>query len=305
MPFLTVALLIFSAGPVQAEDLVVGLYTPNLDFADGVARNGYVSKVADALSSGTGDTWSGRAYARRGDFESALKSGELDVVVVDPAWFGARGGTLKAVASLTASGRSARAMYVFVKPGSATSIHQLKGQRIAIPDVPLMDDLLTGDVLGGEVDAGSFFGAVDRVKDVRAARNAVELDKADAFLAWDGYGDGFAALYSTADVPLPVVAIAGKLGSSTESEIRSAVRGMSASGANLVSGASSYSSSDMRRFKAAASRKQRTRRPELMAPADIELSVGRLGNVKSGDGDLRPTRAADAFVLPRVEEAAP
>lgn len=287
------------------EAYTVALFTPSLDFRDGVERNDFVTRVAEQLAAETGVVWQGKAFARRADFEAALRKSALDVVIVDGDYFAAKGARFDAVASLAASGgATARAMALVVASSSELdALHELRGRTLAVPDaaVDLSGRFVAGDVLGGELAADDFFGRIEAVKDVRAAINAVELGKADAALIYDTYDAGLRAVVATAAVPLPVVAItSSRLQGELLSSTRRAARNLSVSGAQLIRGSGAFDDGAVRDFKARAARARVRHEPELAEPELLTLELGPLKLPEHSDAALAPATGDEPLVLPSI-----
>jgi hypothetical protein len=295
--------VLLSTNAEAQDDYVVGLFTPSLDFADGVARNDFVSKVAEKLSDDTGMSWTGQAYARSSDFESALRKGALDLVIIDGEYHSAKGSKLQAVASLSASGKSSRAMKLVTKRGRFNALHELRGYRLVLPDAGgYAERFVSNEILGGELSAAEFFASVDEAKDVRAAINAVELGNADATLVFEGYESGLQSIESTRSVPLPIIAIASsRIQGELASSVKQGARSITVSGAKIISSASSYNDSAVRDYRTVCNRKRTSLQPELLAPSELSLELGTF-SVVSRKESLQPSSRASSFVVPSIEE---
>lgn len=309
--FVTVVLgvlLAAMASPAHAEEAyTVALFTPGLDFKDGVERNDFISRVAEELTADTGVVWQGKAFARRADFEAALRKDSLDVVIVDGDYFAARGARFDPVASLKASGgATARKMLLVVASGSGVDeLHELLGRTLTVPEAAseLTARFFAGDVLGGELAADKFFGRIDEAKDVRAAINAVELGKADAALVFDGYDGSLRTIATTAAVPLPIVAVTSqRIEGDLLTRTRAAARALDVSGARLVSGSTGYDEGAVRDFKSRAARDRVRIDLELAAAEPLVLDLGQLELPRPSTTALVPVAGiSEPFVLPPLE----
>ncbi len=296
------ALVAASAATAQ-ESYVVGLFAPNLDFKDGVARNDYVKALARVFAAECGGEWDGQSFARPGDFEAALRKGALDVVVVDGEYFAAKGASLVAVGALTARGEVGRPLKVVTKRNGPDALHKLRGKTLAlVSSGGLAERFVSGDVLGAEIAARDFFGRIEEVRDVRSALNAVDLGKADAALAFEGYEEGFRVLYTTQAVPLPVVAVAStRISGELLAKVKRASRSLDVSGADLVNGSAAHSDELIRRFRSAANRKKSGFKLELIAPTELQLELGEMVLLERKDR-LEVFAGAEPLRLPELRE---
>lgn len=102
-----------AAIPALCHAETVAIFAPNLDFKDGAERNAYVTKIAKSLSDATGANWTAQAFARAADFESARSN--IDVVILDADYYSSKGGSLKPVGMLSASGQTSRSFKVITR----------------------------------------------------------------------------------------------------------------------------------------------------------------------------------------------
>jgi hypothetical protein len=116
--------LLLCAAPVQAgplDSIAVGVFLPTT-VADGQQRFDFGEKLAAALGSATGAKTSARNYARYADFMDAVKSGKIDVAVVD-AWIAAESGeSMPPVALASIGGATKRRWVVVAKGGKSMSV---------------------------------------------------------------------------------------------------------------------------------------------------------------------------------------
>lgn len=251
-----IGLILTLAMPAAAYAETVAIFAPNLDFKDGAERNAYVSKIAKALSDATGDNWTAQAFARASDFESA-RSG-IDVAILDADYFSSKGGALKPVGMLSASGQTTRAFKVIARRGASSKLYDYRGKRLAIvANTSMANAFVTASALGNEIKAGEYFSAVDEVRDARSAINAVEVGKADISLVYDGYDSGFATVYTSPAVGLPIVALnASRLGSEKAERVKSALLGTNVRASSFITGIASYDSGDAASYRRVAMTKK-------------------------------------------------
>ena len=307
IPMIGLLAMAFALLPLQLraqESYTVALFTPNLNFSDGVARNDFVSEVAEELESETGLTWTGQAFARQSDFEASLRQG-IDLAIIDGEFYAAKGRSLTPIASLKAHGETAIAMRLLVS-SEISSVYELKGKRLALTRAGgYTEDLIGAELLGGEVDAKDFFGDIDYVKDARSALNALSLGKADAILVFDDYKKSNKSLFKTSSVPLPVIALTNdQLPESVQTDIKRAVRSLSVSGASLVDSSGSYAGDAVRSFRSAT--KKSASRPdiEMAQMTTIDLDIGSVDLKLEGDA-LKPEAGGEHFFLPPLEALTP
>jgi len=293
-------------GNTQEDVYSIALFTPNLDFKDGVARNSFVTEIAATLSDQTAVTWTAKAFARQADFESELRKEGIDLAIIDGVYFAAKGSKMTPIASLKSAGGSAESMKVYVRSGVGTSLHELRGKKLVIAESGgYLERIMSGEVLGAEIAADEFFSEVQRVKDVRSAINALELGNADVTMAYGSYAEGLKSVFETPEVPLPVIAITSKrLDGELLDEVKKSVRKLTTTGAGMIAGAGSYNGDAVRRIRSMASKKRTTRTPELIVPKDLVLEVGRL-NLPTKDSLLEPIQAGDVFMLPDLNDVVP
>ena len=255
MTLLFVGIMSLAPFVAMAEN-VVALYAPNLDFKDGAERNAYISKVAKELSSATGLTWEGRAFARASDFEAARSS--VDVAILDADYFSSKGGSLKPVAMLSANGQTTRPLKVIAKKGSSDKLYHYRGKKLAVvANASLAGSFMTASALGNEIKASEYFSSIDEVRDVRSAMNAVEMGKADLSLVFDGYDSGFTTVYTSSSVGLPIIAVNASLVSGSNADrIKNVLQNISIRTSSFVTGTASYNASDAGAYRRVASTKK-------------------------------------------------
>ena len=173
----TLALVLVSIvdGGGAASADTVGMFAPSAPFAGPVARLDFVSALAAHLGAG----WTGRAYAKAGDFVAAVKRGELQYAVVDAPYLAALGVPYRILATAERGGATA-APWEVVSSSSATSLLALRGKTVAIADIGARgDSFFTEVLLEGEVGK-DFFAQVVPAPDALSALAAVERGRADA-----------------------------------------------------------------------------------------------------------------------------
>lgn len=117
------------ANAAPADGLTVGVFLPTT-LADGQQRFDFGEKLAAALGAATGGKATARNFARYADFSDALKTGKIDVAVVD-AWIAAEAGdSMPTVALASLGGATKRRWVVSAKPGRTMA--SLLGKPLAL-----------------------------------------------------------------------------------------------------------------------------------------------------------------------------
>lgn len=264
--------LIMAAIPALCHAETVAIFAPNLDFKDGAERNAYVTKIAKSLSEATGANWTAQAFARAADFESARSN--IDVVILDADYYSSKGGSLKPVGMLSASGQTSRSFKVITRRGASSKLYDYRGKRLAIvANTSMANAFVTASALGNEIKATEYFGSVDEVRDVRSAINAIEVGKADISLVYDGYDSGFTTVYTSPAVGLPIVAINGSRLSGEKAErVKSALLNTKVRASSFITGIASFDSSDAGSYRRVAM----TRKSTSLSYMPIEPDVAKV-----------------------------
>lgn len=256
-----------------AQSHTVAIYAPSLDFKDGAARNAFVSKVAKSLSEQTGMTWTGSAFARASDFESARST--VDLAILDADYFSGKSGSLKPIAMLTANGVATRRLKVIAKRGASDKLYNYRGKRLAlVASSSYVKSFFTANVLGNEVKAEDYFGSIEEARDIRSAINSVALDKADLTMTYEGYDSGFTTVYTSPAVALPIIAMnVSRLSTAEAEKVKNAVLDVNV-GTTIVSGVTGYSASDASAFKRIASEKKSgTLEYQPLEPENVTIPI--------------------------------
>ncbi|MBQ1925948.1 MAG: PhnD/SsuA/transferrin family substrate-binding protein [Proteobacteria bacterium] len=282
-PLMAFAGLMLAPGLALGE--VVAIYAPNLDFKDGAERNAYVNKVAKALSSATGQNWEGRAFARAADFEN--ERSKVDVAILDADYFSGKSGTLRPVAMLSANGQTTRALKVIAKKGGSDKLYKYRGKRLAlVSNASLAGAFMTASALGNEIKASEYFSAIDEVRDVRSALNAVEMGKADLTLVYDGYDSGFTTVYMSSGVGLPIIAInSSRVTGDNAETVKHALQNISIHTSSFITGSAVYNAGDAGAYRRiAATRKTNTLSYQPLEPEVVKVNLTSTALQKRTDG---------------------
>lgn len=256
-----------------AQNHTVAIFAPSLDFADGAARNAFVSKIAKSLSDQTGMNWTASAFARASDFEAARAS--VDLAILDADYFSGKSGTLKPVAMLSSNGSTSRRMKVIAKRGSSDKLFHYRGKRLAlVSSSSLVRSFFTSNVLGHEISVENYFASIEDARDLRSAMNALELGKADLTMTFEGNESGFTTVYTSPAVALPVIAMnVSKFSSADAEKVKQAVLQVKVS-SSIINGVSAYSATDASAFKRIAGEKRANHLEyQLMEPENVTIPI--------------------------------
>ncbi len=124
-------ILLLAALPARAAgpDLTVGVFLPTT-IADGQQRFDFGSKLAAALGAALGCKGTARNFARYSDFMDAIKSGKIDVAVVD-AWIAAETAEPLPVVALGSVGGATKRRWAVVAR-SGKSMAGVLGKPLAL-----------------------------------------------------------------------------------------------------------------------------------------------------------------------------
>jgi hypothetical protein len=172
---LIVAALLLASVPAHADTITVGLFAPSAPFPSTAARVEFATKLGEHFGKALGKTATGRVYARASDFTAAVKKGEVQVALVDPAYL-ASTGNWTALAASTRGGDATQAWQVIAK--SAKKLTDLRGKRVLVPANGGHESDFVLNVLLGGVEKDFF--KVEVAPDTVSAIAAVSLGKADA-----------------------------------------------------------------------------------------------------------------------------
>ncbi len=148
------------AAPAHADTVTVGLFAPAAPFPSTPARLELATKLGDQLGAALGGTGVGKVFARAGDFQAAVKKGDVTIALVDATYLATAGGNFTVIAESTRAGESMHGWQLVAR--SADKIAALKGKHVLVPSVGGREsDFLLNVLLGGEVGK-DFFGRSTR-----------------------------------------------------------------------------------------------------------------------------------------------
>ena len=138
----------------------------------------------------------GKAPARAGDFQAAVKKGDVTIALVDAAYLASAGGNFTVASRRGDARRRVGARLATLVAHSADKIASLKGKHVLVPSIGGREaDFLLNVLLGGEVGK-DYFGKLEAAPDTASALAALGLGKADA-----------AVVPASVDLPAGVVTV--------------------------------------------------------------------------------------------------
>lgn len=224
---LAVLLLALVGMPAQAqtppEQIVVGVYAPQVLFASALARTTFAQQIAGQLASKIGVPVVGRGFATQGDFDQQVKQGRVQFAVIGAPLQARRG--YPAFAQGRAGGKASRPM-VLATSGGAT-IGALQGKTIA--GVRKSDrGFVMNYLLQGQVPPDYF--TFKPARDVQAALGMVKLGRAGGAFTFLGNTAGLQTAFISRGVPLPVfVQTDTSVPATVAAKVRSAIGGVTVS----------------------------------------------------------------------------
>jgi hypothetical protein len=216
-------LLGLSAMASAQKKYVIAIYAPNAPFASGTDRFNFASRLAQQISSVAGVQAEGKAFARAGDLEAAIKAKQVDFAVIDGVYLAQRGVPYQVLAIATTGGETQPKWALFAAaPGDPKS---LQGKKLALPRSGPRDDDFVGNALfNGELSVKKFFSAKSETPDLVSALEAVKLHRADAVLAPISEGKGLSKIMEVDRVPNAAFCeVAGNTPSDVISKVKEAV----------------------------------------------------------------------------------
>ncbi|MBV8761122.1 MAG: PhnD/SsuA/transferrin family substrate-binding protein [Deltaproteobacteria bacterium] len=158
--------------------MTVGLFAPTAPFPSTGARVELATKLGEAISKALGGPATGKVFARAGDFQGAVKKGDVQVALVDAAYLANAGGGYTVLA-VAVRGGDTQHRWQLVGRG-VEKFADLKGKRVLVPAIGGREaDFVLNALLAGEV-ARDYFGKIETAPDTASAIAALGLGKADA-----------------------------------------------------------------------------------------------------------------------------
>ena len=239
---LTSVLLVRGA---HAQTLTVGTFAPSAPFTGTSQRLELTTRLASHLASALGRTAVPRVFARGSDFSSAVKSGDVQVALVDPVFLSGAGGGFTVIAVATHGGSSSREWQLVTRT-SANDVLGLRGAKVLVPSVGGRESAFALNAMfGGELPKG-LFSSIESAPDTASALAALGLGKADVAIVPEGLSlpGGVHRVLSLPSVTGPVLVTYGAITPEDRAKLASAATSFSGDG--VVSGFSSASGDAVR-----------------------------------------------------------
>lgn len=218
MRALIVAVMLLVSSAARADTVTVGLFAPSAPFPSTSARVEFATRLGEHFGKALGKTATGRVYARASDFTAAVKKGEVQIALVDPAYL-AGTSNWTALAASTRGGDATQAWQVVAK--NAKKLTDLRGKRVLVPANGGHESDFVLNVLLGGVEKDFF--KVEAAPDTVSAIAAVSLGKADAAVVPAGVDlSGTTQVLALPAIATPMLVGYGTLASEQRSALISA-----------------------------------------------------------------------------------
>lgn len=266
-----VAAALATGGHARAADkpLTIAIYAPNAPFDSGTERFGFITRLAQQVSSVAGVPAVGKAFARASDLETAIKNKQVDFAVIDGVYLAERGVPYGVLATATSGGETAPRWALF--SGTVAKVEELQGKKLSLAaSGPRDADFLSNALFDGELQVAKFFATRQTAPDIASAVAAVNLKKADAVFAPESQGKGLKKVFDVRDrVPNPAFCEVGAgLAPDLVNKVKAAVLGHGAAGPGL----DGWKPSGGEPYRALASRMgARARRPVMVEPEVVRI----------------------------------
>ncbi len=220
---LAMVMALVANAAAQGKKYVIAIYAPNAPFASGTERFNFAARLAQQIASVAGLQAEGKAFARAGDLEAAIKAKQVDFAVVDGVYLAQRGVPYQVLAIATTGGETQPKWALFASAPGGT--HSLQGKKLALPRSGPRDADFVGNALfDGELQMKKFFAATSETPDIASAIEAVKLKRADAVLAPASEGKGLSNIADVGRVPNAAFCeVAGNTPSDVISKVKEAV----------------------------------------------------------------------------------
>jgi hypothetical protein len=251
------------------KPLTIAIYAPNAPFQSGADTFGFITRLAQQVTSAAGVPAVGKAFARSADLEAAIRSKQVDFAVIDGVYLAERGVPYAVLATATSGGDVAPRWALF--SGTATRIDQLQGKKLSIAaSGPRDADFASNALFDGEVQVGKFFASQAKAPSIASAVAAVSLNKADAVFAPESEGKGLHKLFDVRD-RVPNAAFC-EVGSGMAPDLVSKVKAAVLSHGAAGSGLDGWKASSAEPYRALSARMgARVRRPVMVEPEVVRI----------------------------------
>ena len=170
--------VVVSGSEARAETVTVGLFAPTAPFPSTAARVELATKLGEAISKALGGAANGKVFTRAGDFQGAVKKGDVQIALVDAAYLATAPGGYTVLAAAVRGGDTQHRWQLIAR--GVEKFSDLKGKRVLVPAIGAREsDFVLNVLLAGEV-ARDYFGKIETAPDTASALAALGLGKADA-----------------------------------------------------------------------------------------------------------------------------
>jgi len=242
----------------RAEKLGVGLFAPELSFANPGERYSLVSRLAQHLASSLGVEVEGRAYKTAGDMERDVKAKRIHFAVLGAVYLASRKVPVVAQARVTSTRWTLMAK-------EKTTLAALAGKVLQIPRLgPLATRFVENGLLGGNVVLAKHF-KVALTPDLYSAVATVRLGRAAAVFA-PSSTKGLVPVIAGISMPPPGFAVVGKVDAGVRAKATQAVLGFGAA----MGGIQGWQRGSARAYAAIAGASQKKVNNMMLSAAKVE-----------------------------------
>ena len=252
----------------DAKPIVIAIYAPNAPFESGTDRFSFVTRLAQQVTSAAGIPAEGKAFARAGDLETAIKNKQVHFAVVDGVYLAQRGVPFAVLAVATTGGDTAPKWGLFT--GGSPSVQDLQGKKLSLAaSGPRDQAFIENALLDGELQIGKFFAARSPTPDISSAVAMVSLKKADAVFAPESQAKGLKKIFDAGRIPNAAFCDVGSgLPADAVEKIKKAVLSHGAAGPGI----DGWKPGSADPYRALAGRMNaRGRRPVMVEPEAVRL----------------------------------
>lgn len=208
--------------------LVIGIYTPTVNFKNSAERLNYVKGLARSVSAATGAEVEGRSYTSLAD----LKKANPDFAILDAQCYATNMGRWELLARARVDGGNMRTWALYSSAGP--NLGALEGKKLAYVKMGCSDNaFIYNAMLESEVGQKGYFSGLVGKPDLSGAVAEVASYKgAQGVFAPVGEHKGLTKVLDTGSIPTPAfVAMNSKLSKDVVDKTAKAVRGYGGEGA--------------------------------------------------------------------------
>lgn len=207
--------------------LTLAVYAPSLALADAAARLALAQRLAKHLTRGLRRRVVPQVFARARELNRRVGLHEIDLVMADPLYLAEHVNGFEIAAGATSSGKHSTP-WAFVVASQGTTLKDLKGKRVALPNIGRRDRWVAEQVLLANELPARYFNWL-RVPNAASALSAIEVGTAAAALVPRSAAATRHVVALTLDAPLPLLALPRAARSRlTHDQVLAAVQGFQA-----------------------------------------------------------------------------